>query len=289
MPKLSDPTQRLTDMDRMGIDVQAISPSPMQYYYWADPEQAEQIVTLCNERIAEICSQHPSRFVGLGHVAIQHPSLAVRQMEHGVKQYGLRGFQVSSAINGKELSDSTLRPFWAKAEALDIPIFVHPAGSPMGERLSPYNLSNTVGQPMETAIALSMMIFSGLFDELPKLKVIAAHGGGYLPLYSGRSDHAHEVRPEAQRCVRPPSDYLKKIFYDSVVYQPAALADLIRRVGPNQVLLGTDYPFDMSESDPLSLVSLVDGLDESDCKAIIGETAAGLLKLRPVGAPQSTY
>jgi aminocarboxymuconate-semialdehyde decarboxylase len=283
MPKLTTPEERIIDMDRMGVDIQALSPSPVQYCYWADKEEAEEIVRLCNDNIAEICHSYPERFVGLGHVAIQHPDLAVEQMEVAVRDLGLRGFEVSSLINGKELSDQEFRPVWAKAEELNVPVFLHPLGSPLGARLAPYYLSNIVGQPMETAIALSMIIFSGLLDEHPNLKIIAAHGGGYLPLYSGRSDHGHAVRDEACECARPPREYLKQIFYDSIVYHPAALADLLNRVGVDQVMIGTDYPFDMAETDPLSLVSEIDGLDERSCAAILGGNASALLGLESRG------
>jgi aminocarboxymuconate-semialdehyde decarboxylase len=279
MPKLTDPAERLLDMDRQGIDMQAISPSPVQYYYWASYDEAKTIVELCNARIAHICGQHPDRFVGFGSVAMQHTDLALTQMDAGVRQYGLRGFEVSSSINGKELSDPLFESFWAKAAELDVAIFIHPLGSPLGQRLSPYYLSNIVAQPMETTIALSMMIFSGLFDRYPQLKVLAAHGGGFLPLCSGRSDQGHSVRPEAKGCKLPPSEYLKRIFYDAVVFHPEALADLINRVGSSQVLLGTDYPFDMGEDDPLSLVSLISNLSESQCAALLGENAKRLLAL----------
>jgi aminocarboxymuconate-semialdehyde decarboxylase len=280
LPKLTRPEERLADMDRQGIDLQVLSPSPVQYYYWTDREQAELLVNICNETIAQMCAHHPRKFVGFGHVALQHPDLAVRQVETGVRKYGLKGFEISSSVNGNELSDASLRPFWAKIAELDVPVFIHPLGSPLGVRLAAHYLGNVIGQPMETTIALSMMIFSGLFDEFPNLKVIAAHGGGYLPLYSGRSDHAHRVRGESKGCVHPPSEYLKRIFYDAIVFQPAALADLINRVGASQILLGTDYPFDMGEADPLSLLSLVKGLDEERCAAILGQNAVRLLNLQ---------
>jgi aminocarboxymuconate-semialdehyde decarboxylase len=280
MPKLTNPAERLIDMDRQGIDIQAISPSPLQYYYWAGYDEAKTIVEICNARIAQICAQYPDRFVGFGSVAVQHTDLALTQMEAGVRHYGLRGFEISSSINGKELSDPLFEPFWAKAAELDVPIFIHPLGSPLGQRLAPYYLSNIVAQPMETTIALSMIIFAGLFDRHPQLKILAAHGGGFLPLCSGRSDQGHSVRPEARCCKLPPSEYLKRIFYDAVVFHPEALADLINRVGSSQVLLGTDYPFDMGEEDPLSLVSLIANLSESQCAALLGENAKRLLGLQ---------
>ncbi|MBL8630988.1 MAG: amidohydrolase, partial [Rhodospirillaceae bacterium] len=278
-PKLTTPEERLADMDKAGVDLQVISPSPAQYYYWADRDAAEHIAKLCNENIADVCAKYPTRFKGLGNVSLQHPDLACAQLEHAVKKLGFAGVEISSTIHGAELNDPRFNTFWAKAEALNAVVFIHPLGSSLGTRVVPYFLSNTIGQPLETTIALSMMIFSGLFDRHPALKIIAAHGGGYLPLYAGRSDHAHYVRPEAMQCKHPPSHYLKHIWHDTVVYHAQALTHLIDAVGAAQVVLGSDYPFDMAESDPLSLLSAIEGLSDEDCAAILGGNATKLLSL----------
>jgi aminocarboxymuconate-semialdehyde decarboxylase len=276
---LSDLSVRLGDMDRMGVDMQVVSPQPTQYYYWADYDLAVEIVDRQNEHIAAICSVHPDRLVGLGTLALQHPELAVAQLEHAVKNLGLRGFELSTAVNDRELSHASLEPVWAKAEELGCVVFIHPMGCSLGGRLQPAYLSNSVGQPVETAVALSHLICGGVLDRHTGLKVCAAHGGGYLPTYIGRADHAYHARPDARTMAHPPSDYLRRIFFDSLVYSPAGLRRLIDQVGAGQVVVGTDYPFDMGHYDIHALVGDTAGLTPDQHAAILGGTAARLLAL----------
>jgi aminocarboxymuconate-semialdehyde decarboxylase len=237
--------QRLADMDAMGVDIQAISPSPSQFYYWADPALAVEIVREGNRHIAAICAQHPRRLVGLGSVALQHPQLAAEQLDHAVRLLGLRGVEISSQVAGCELDDRRLDPFWAMAEQLGCLVFLHPFGTTLGDRLNRFYLSNVIGQPLETTIALSHLIFGGVLDRHPRLRICAAHGGGYLPACFGRSDHAYRVRPEAAQIRQPPSHYLSQLWFDTVVYDPRLLRNLIDQVGASQLVVGTDYPFDM--------------------------------------------
>jgi aminocarboxymuconate-semialdehyde decarboxylase len=277
-PKLTQIGARLADMDAMGIDVQVISPSPTQYYYWADYELASQLTSVQNEAIAALVGAHPERLAGLATVALQHPQLAAEQLKHAVKALGLRGVEISSSVNGRELSDPALKPFWAAAQELGALIFLHPFGTTLGERVTSYYLVNTIGQPLETTIALSHLIFGGVLDNHPGLKIIAAHGGGYLPTYSGRSDHAFAVRPEAAVNARiKPSEHLKRIWFDSVVYEPAALRTLIDHVGVSQIVVGTDYPFDMGNYDIHGLIAATAGLSEEERAAILGGNAARLI------------
>lgn len=277
-PRLVRIDQRLTDMDAMGVDVQVVSPSPTQYYYWAEPDLARDIVRVLNTAIAELCAKHPTRLVGLGTVALQHPSLAAEQLAHAIQVLGLKGVEISTSINGKELDDLALRPFWAAAEALGALVFIHPFGSTLDERTATHYLVNTIGQPLETTIALSRLIFGGVLDAYPDLKILAAHGGGYLPTYVGRSDHAFRVRPEAAVSTkRAPSEYLKKIWFDTVIYDPLALRHLVDRVGAAQVVVGTDYPFDMGSYDVHTLVDRTPGLSEAEREAILGGNAAKLI------------
>jgi aminocarboxymuconate-semialdehyde decarboxylase len=279
LPALTDLSVRLRDMDNMGVDVQVISPSPNQYYYWTDDELARDIVAIQNEHIAELCAQHPQRLLGLGTLALQHPELAVEQLEHAVRSLGLRGFEVSTTIDGRELSDRSLDRVWAKAESLGCVVFIHPMGSSLGERLQPHYLSNIVGQPVETAVALSHLIFGGVLDRYPGLKVCAAHGGGYLPTYTGRSEHAYAARPDAHTMQHPPRHYLRRIYFDSLVYTPQALRMLIDQVGIEQVVLGTDYPFDMGHYDVHALVAATPSLDQAQREAILSGNATRLLQL----------
>lgn len=270
---------RVAAMDAMGIDVQAVSPVPTQYHYWADREVAPKIVSAANHGIAAICNSRPERFAGLGTVALQYPEMAAAQLVHAMGELHLKGVIICTTVNGMELADSRLEPFWAKAEELGALVFIHPMGCSLGARLTPYYFSNVIGNPTETTVALAHLIFSGMFDRHPKLKVCAAHGGGYLPFYSGRFDHGWRVRPEAHTCKNAPSAYLRRIWFDSLVYTPESLGYLIRNAGASQVVLGTDFPFDMGVDDPIARLDAVAGLSESEREAIAGGNAAGLINL----------
>jgi aminocarboxymuconate-semialdehyde decarboxylase len=276
---LTDLSVRLEDMDCMGVDVQVVSPSPAQYYYWADPDLADRIVSLHNEHVAEFCARCPERLIGLGTLALQHPQLAVAQLEHAVEKLGLRGFELSTAVNDRDLSHASLEPVWAKAQDLGCVVFIHPLGCSLGERLSLAYLSNSVGQPVETAVALSHVIFGGILDRYPNLKICAAHGGGYLPTYIGRADHAFHTRPDARTMSQPPSSYLRRMWFDSLVYSPQALRKLIDEVGASQVVVGTDYPFDMGHYDVHAVIGNTPGLSDAQREAILGGNAQGLLRV----------
>ena len=275
--RLADVDTRLGEMDAMGVDVQVVSASPGQYYYWAELEMATEIVRLQNERIAEVCAQHPTRFLGLGAVAMQHPDLAVAQMEHAVHQLGMKGVEVSTSINGVDLSDGRYDKFWATVEALNVVVFIHPLGTSLGERVNMHYLSNIIGQPLETTIALSKLIFDGVLDRYPTLKLLAAHGGGYLPGYIGRTDHGNKVRPEAGGLHHKPSDYLKRIYYDNLVFTPQQIKVLIDQVGVSQVVVGTDYPFDMGQYDVHDIVNAIEGLSDPEREQILSGNAMRLL------------
>ena len=281
LPKLTRLEDRLSDMNAMGVDIQVLSPSPTQYYYWADRELAEELVRVQNDHIAAICEQHPERFVGLGTLALQHPELAAAQLEHAMRRLGLKGVEISTSVNGEELDAARLAPFWQRADELGAIVFIHPFGTTLGERVNTHYLSNIIGQPLETTIALSHLIFGGVLDRHPGLKILAAHGGGYLPSYCGRTNHGHAVRPEAQAgAQRQPVEYLRKMWFDTLVYEPEALRHLVEVVGISQVVVGSDYPFDMGHYDPHGLLAATPGLDEGQIAAILGRNAAALLGLR---------
>ena len=268
---------RLRDLDALGIDIQLLSPSPHQYHYWADEQTADALVDVHNDEIASICALAPDRLVGLGVVSLQHPQLAADQLEKAMKTYGLKGVEISTSAHGADFSDPSYEPFWAKAQEMGATVFIHPMGSSFGSRLDPYYLSNAIGQPLETAIALSHMIFSGVFDRFPALKILAAHGGGYLPFYTGRIDHVFHVRPEARSPLLHPSEYLRKIYFDTVVHDPLTLRALINRVGRDQVVIGTDYPYDMGDYDFIAHLEAAEIKDEADRKHVLGTNAQRLL------------
>ncbi|MGI5426489.1 amidohydrolase family protein [Streptomyces sp. CA-179760] len=278
IPRLTDVAVRLAAMDAQGVDVQLVSPSPSHYHYWADEETAEKVYRVANEATAAHCAQAPGRLHGLGLAPLQHPEQAVRALELAMGM-GLLGVEISSHAPGRELSDPAYEPFWTRAEETGAILFLHPFGCTLDERLDQWYLSNTVGQPTENAVALSHLIFSGVLDRHPELKLIAAHGGGYLPTHIGRSDHAWSARSDAGAgCAHLPSSYLKRLYFDSLVHDPQVLRALIGAVGADRVLLGSDFPFDMGTEDPVDALRAA-RLPDDDFHAVRGGNATTLLRL----------
>jgi len=283
LPKLSTIETRLKDMDSMGIDMQAVSPAPNQCYYWTDPELGVELSRMVNDRLAEIVATWPERFVALGTVPLQHVDLAVAELERCVKELGLRGVEINPSVNGMDLTDPRLKleKFFAKAQALDVIIFMHPIGFTQGERLVDHYFNNVIGNPMETTIAASHLIFDGVMQRHPKLKIVLPHAGGYLAHYWARMDHGYRARPDCRTVIkRPPSSYLAKMYFDSITFDAGMLRHMIDRFGPGHVLLGTDYPYDMGEEDPLALIGSVRGLKRAEKDMIEGGNAARLLKIK---------
>ncbi|MBT2486451.1 MULTISPECIES: amidohydrolase family protein [unclassified Microbacterium] len=277
IPKLTSVPVRLAEMDVQGVDVQWVSTSPNQFYPWAPEGLAVWAANEANRLVSEHVAEAPQRLIGLGLVPLQHPERIVECLDDAVLGRGLAGVEISSFAGDVELSDERLEPFWARAAELSAVVFLHPFGCSLDERLDRFYLSNTVGQPVENAVALSHLIFAGVLDRHPELIVVAAHGGGYLPIAIGRSDRAWRVRPEAQRCVHAPSTYLSKIWFDTVVHDPRALRHLVEVAGESRVLLGSDYPFDMGLDDPVDFVreaglapDVVEGILETNAAALLG-------------------
>lgn len=284
-PKLTDPQERLKDMDRMGIAIQAISPGPNQFYYWTDGELGARLARMQNDRVAEIVRSRPDRFVGMGTLPLQDIEKAVLELDRVVKELGFRAVEISSNVAGMDFDAPRFEPFWAKVQEFDVLVFVHPVGFTDAERLKDYYLNNVIGQPLEEAVFVSRLIFSGVLERYPNLKIVVGHGGGYLPFYPGRMDHAYKVRPEnKQHISRPPSTYLKKLYFDSIVYQEESLQNLVRFAGSDHVLLGTDYPFDMGETDPVGFINALKSVSQTEREQMLGGNAARLLKINVGGA-----
>jgi len=280
-PFLAMGTDRLRQMDEQGIDVEVLSINP--FWYAAERELARRLIQTQNEQLAAFCAAHSDRFVGLATVALQHPDLAAGQLEEGMNKLGLRGASIGASVNGQELASTKFDPFWAKAEAMGAPIFIHPQGVPELRRLEGNGLlTNVIGNPLDTTIALSHLIFEGTLDRFPGLKICAAHGGGYLPSYADRSDHGCLTFP--QQCnkalEKPPTDYLKQLYVDSLVFSGEALRHLIAVCGAGQVVLGTDYPYPWT-STAVDHVLGAPGLSDADKIAVLGGNAARLLNLAP--------
>ena len=276
--------KRLKEMDRQGIDVHVLSVHPSQYLYFVEADLSARIVKMQNEKIAEICAANPDRFVGLGNVSIQHGALAGEQMDYGVGKLGLRGFTIGANVSGDELVNPKFEPFWKKADELGVVILLHPAGFEDGGRrfAGPGALVNNVGFPLDTTVALSHMIFEGLFDRFAGVRIVAAHGGGFLASYIGRSDNCHSLQAGCQQMKRKPSDYLKgpQLYFDSLVYNPQNLRHLVTTTGASQVVMGTDFAFPIASTTPVDTVLQTPGLTPDEQVAILGGNAERLLKLR---------
>jgi len=280
---MSTPADRLRAMDEQGIDVEALSINP--FWYTVDRDVARDLIRLQNEKLAEVCAAMPDRFVAFATVALQHPDLAVEQVEEGVKKFGLRGVSTGGSVNGMELADPKLHPFWAKVEQLGVLVFIHPQGTDELEESGRLNgngvLTNTIGNPLETTIALSHLIFEGTLDRFPGLKICAAHAGGFLPSYAGRSDQGCLTFPD--RCTgqlkHKPTEYVRQLYYDNIIFTPEGMRHLVAETGPGQVVMGTDYPYPWTKTS-VDLILATPGLSDADRVAILGGTAAKLLGIK---------
>jgi aminocarboxymuconate-semialdehyde decarboxylase len=281
---LSDVEVRIKDMDRMGVDIQVVSPAPFQYYYFAPAKMGAQLSRAVNEGIAKLVAQYPDRLIGMGTVPLQDGALAVKELEYAVNKLGLKGIEIGTNVAGKELTDPSLKleKFFKRAAELGVTLFMHPNGYTQAERLTDHYFNNVIGNPLDTTVAVSHLIFDGVLARNPKLRIILAHGGSYLAHYWARMDHAWGERPDCRRVIKKkPSTYLEKNFYfDTITFDPVMLKNLIDRYGADRVVLGTDYPYDMAEVDPLGLVAAVKKLDKSDRDLITGGNAAKLFKIK---------
>jgi aminocarboxymuconate-semialdehyde decarboxylase len=279
---LTSPAARIEHMDRMGVDVQGLATFVSEYNYWAPGPAAAESARIQNDNLAAAVAANPDRYVAMGAtVPLQDIDLAIAEMDRAVDDLGFKGLQIGGTVDGRNLDEPRFRPFWAAVEAKGIPVILHPSGYPEGQRFGNYFLTNCIGNPLETMVAVTRMIFGGLFEEHPGIKLVLLHGGGYLPFYSSRADHTWEVRPETRVKIpdQTPSAYMKRLFYDTMVFQPLYLRHLIEIVGVDRVMLGTDFPFDMGDTDPLGLITATEGLTEQDREAIAGGTAARLFAI----------
>lgn len=270
---------RRADMARMGVDGQVILPAPGQQHYWAEPALLLALSRLQNDHVAALVAEGGTGFWGLGTLPMTAPDLALAEAERGLGELGLKGFQIDTRAGAMELSDPALDPLWARLSALGAAVVLHPLGFSDGARLGPFFMVNTVGNPLEEAIAANHLILGGVLDRHPDLRVQIVHGGGFYPFLVGRLDHAWKRRPEVRKlCGQPPSAYLSRLWYDTVVFEPRLLRMLFELVGPGRITLGSDYPFDMGEDDPRATV-VAAGLPAAEVAAIEGGTARALFRL----------
>ena len=274
-----DPLARIKALDEMQIDLQAISPSPILLFYWEEPAVAAHFTRRQNEAIQAVVQRHPDRFVGFGSVPLQSVSESIAIAEEA-KAMGLRGLEIGNAVGDKPLDDPSFEPFFEAAQRLDMLLFVHPleGGLDADDPLSPV-LGNVLQFTFRTTMMVERMILTGIFEKYPNLRLCLSHGGGLLAFNIWRLDHSYGLRPELKKTVpRKPSEYLKSLYFDTIVHSVSALDYLIKVVGTDRVVIGTDYPMAMGDFDPVAKISEVK-LSAEDQELVLGANAKQALKL----------
>jgi len=269
-----DVAKRREMMAKMGVDIQVVAPAPAQQNYWADEELLVALSRVQNEDIAALVAQDPQHFAGMGTLPMRFPERAIEEAVYGVETLGLRGFQIDTRVENLELSNAAFDPLYARLAELRAPLFVHPLGFSHGQRLGDFFMVNSVGQPVEETMAIAHFIMGGILDRHPGLDVVIAHGGGYYPFYAARMDHAWKVRPEVRRLTTDaPSTYLKRMWFDTCVFSPNLIDQLVAAVGVDRVMMGSDYPFDMGDDDPVGLVKRSNLSDDDREKVLFGNAS----------------
>ena len=270
--RMSDVTERITYMDAMGVDMQVLSSSLVQLStYWAEPQESLRMERMLNDRMAAVVAANPKRLIGLGGVPLAAPALAVAELTRCMGELGLAGVGISTTARDMELGDAALRPFWEKAEELGAVVYIHPAGN-TGARFAKWYLWNSIGQAFEEAMAIASLMYEGILDAFPQLKICISHGGGYMPYYMGRIDRNYVEKPATRvNMKKSPAEYLRMLYFDSCVYEPEVLEALVKRVGADRVVLGSDYP--VGEPKPVAFVESC-ALTAAEKERIVGRNAA---------------
>ena len=287
--KLSDPLEpmeefyntakRITLMSEEGVDIQVLSVTPGNFCYDAPVKAGEALAVAQNNAIAEVVEAHPERFVGSATVPLQDVDVAVQELDRAIKDLRFTSVEIGSNVAGRNLDSLELWPFYAKAQEMDVPIIVHPINNAGAERMQRYYLGNIVGNPLDTTIAIGSVIFGGVLEKFKSLKFCWAHGGGFFPYQIGRFDHAYKVRIESRANIpKPPSEYLKNMYFDTITHGKPALDFLIRTMGSGKVLLGTDFPWDMGEYDSVSTIESLDSTSK-DRERVLGGNSKKLFKI----------
>ncbi|MGN7399574.1 amidohydrolase family protein [Cytobacillus praedii] len=273
------PEKRINDMDAEGVDIQVLSPIPVTFSYWAESEAAEEMSKIQNDFIAETVKQYPKRFIGLGTVPLQDVHVAVKEMERCIHILGLKGIEIGTNVNGKNLDDPAFLPFFEMAEKWEVPLFIHPWETVGRERMPRHNLMYTVGMPSETALAAASLINGGIMEKFPRLKVCFAHGGGSFPYILPRLDQGWKVWPHLRQTSQPPSYYASNFYFDSLNYDPLNLTYLIERFGYEKIIMGSDYPFLLREINPGKVIDDTPELPAEQRQAIYGKNALAFLNI----------
>ena len=275
-----DPERRIEDMSRLGIDRQVLSPPPVMFCYWAEARAGQSFARMQNESVASIAARHSRHFVGMATVPLQDPAIAVEELRHARERLGLRAVEIGTCPGGRDFDDPALFPFFEACRDLGMAVFVHPAAPLVGqERLAKWHFPVIVGNPLETAVAISKLIFGAVLERLPDLRICFAHGGGAFPFTLGRLDHGWSVRPEGPEAIpRPPREYARRLHFDSLTHGAANLRFLVAQFGADRVAMGSDYPFDMGSPDPVAAIGAAE-LDPGARALVEGGTAARFLDL----------
>jgi aminocarboxymuconate-semialdehyde decarboxylase len=269
---------KVAAMDRKGIDISVISPAPPMFYYWADADLALEVAGLVNDGVADMVGARPERLRGMATVPMQHPDAAVHELERVVRAFGFKAVEIGTSIEGAQLAEERFRPLLRRASELNVFVFAHPYYVGAKSGLESYYLTNLIGNPLDTTVMLANLMFSGRLDELPNLKIVLAHGGGFIPYQIGRLVHGHAVRSETNGISKSsPKDLLKRIYFDSLVFEPQALRYLIDLVGADHVCIGTDAPFDMADENPKATIDAVPGITPLERQCVCCGTALKLL------------
>lgn len=273
-----DPAVKVAGMDRKGLDVSLISPAPMVFFYWLGADVALEASRVINDGIANMVAAYPDRLQGMGTLPMQDPDAAVAELERIVKEHGFRSVELGTSVEDEQLADPRFRPVLRRAQELKVFVFAHPYAFTPSCGLENYYLRNLIGNPLHTTIMAANLMFSGALDELKKLKICLAHGGGYVPYQIGRFVHGQKVRKEARAFTKTsPNKLLRRFYYDALIHDPRALRYLIDLVGADRIAIGTDAPFDMGEERPVSMISGVKGLKAAEREQIFCRTALDLL------------
>jgi aminocarboxymuconate-semialdehyde decarboxylase len=278
---LRDPQKKIRDMDEKKIGIYVLSSTPFAFFYEVEDDLAVELARFQNDQLSEMVKKYPDRFAAMATLPLQVPNEALKELERAIKMLGLRGVEIGSHVGRRELGDEAFWPIYSMLEELGMPIFIHPHHVAGMERLQDFYLSNLIGNPLDTTIAAAQLIFSGVLEKYPSLKIVLAHGGGQFPYIVGRMEHGYEVRPECKEKIRrSPMTFFKNFYFDIITHNPDALRYLIGIAGSDHVLLGSDYPYDMGDPDPVQTVSQLQGIKEKDRRKIMQENAIALFGLK---------